>query len=188
MSEILLPHTVIGATRRWVKTVVVALNLCPFAKRELQRDSVRFSVSAAVTEEQLLMDLQTELELLADDKKVETSLLIHPEILQDFDDYNQFLNYSDELLVAMELNGVFQIASFHPDYQFAGAEQDAAENFSNRSPYPMLHLIRESSVEKAVASYPGSDQIPQRNIELLQGLGLAKMQALLQSCLVDEER
>jgi len=187
MSEIMLPHTVISATRRWVETVVVELNLCPFARRELQRDSVRFSVTAAVTTERLLMDLQTELVLLSKDEEIETSLLIHPKFLQDFDDYNQFLHDSDELLLDMDLDGIFQIASFHPDYQFAGTEQDAVENFSNKSPYPMLHLIRESSVERAIASNPGSDQIPQRNIELLQGLGLVKMRALLQYCLVNEE-
>ena len=172
----------IGPVRHWVETVVVGLNLCPFAKRELVNDRVRFSVSEAATEEQLLADLQAELELLNNDEAVETTLLIHPGVLQDFFDYNQFLNYVDRLLMQMELEGVYQVASFHPDYQFSGTRPDDVENYTNRSPYPMLHLIREDSLERAIASYPDPDRIPERNIELLKSLGRDKMQALLKAC------
>lgn len=172
----------IGPVRHWVETVVVGLNLCPFAKRELVNDRVRFSVSEAETEEQLLADLQAELELLNDDEAVETTLLIHPGVLQDFFDYNQFLNYVDSLLVHMELEGVYQVASFHPDYQFSGTRPDDVENYTNRSPYPMLHLIREDSLERAIAGYPHPERIPERNIELLESLGRDKMQALLKAC------
>lgn len=172
----------IGPVRHWVETVVVGLNLCPFAKRELVNDRVRFSVSEAETEEQLLADLQAELELLNNDEAVETTLLIHPGVLQDFFDYNQFLNYVDSLLVQMELEGVYQVASFHPDYQFSGTRPDDVENYTNRSPYPMLHLIREDSLERAIAGYPHPDRIPERNIELLESLGRDKMQALLKAC------
>jgi hypothetical protein len=172
----------IRPVRHWVETVVVGLNLCPFAKRELVNDRVRFSVSDAETEEQLLADLQAELELLDNDEAVETTLLIHPGVLQDFFDYNQFLNYVDRLLMQMELEGVYQVASFHPDYQFSGTRPDDVENYTNRSPYPMLHLIREDSLERAIASYPDPDRIPERNIELLESLGRDKMQALLQAC------
>ena len=172
----------IGPVRHWVETVVVGLNLCPFAKRELVNDRVRFSVSEAETEEQLLADLQAELELLDNDEAVETTLLIHPGVLQDFFDYNQFLNYVDSLLTQMELEGVYQVASFHPDYQFSGTRPDDVENYTNRSPYPMLHLIREDSLERAIAGYPHPERIPERNIELLESLGRDKMQALLKAC------
>jgi len=172
----------IGPVRHWVETVVVGLNLCPFARRELVNGRVRFSVSEAETEEQLLADLQAELELLNNDEAVETTLLIHPGVLQDFFDYNQFLSYVDRLLMQMELEGVYQVASFHPDYQFSGTRPDDVENYTNRSPYPMLHLIREDSLERAIASYPDPDRIPERNIELLESLGRDKMQALLKAC------
>ena len=161
---------------------MVGLNLCPFAKRELVRNRVRFSVTEATTEEQLLVDLQAELELLDSEEGVETTLLIHPGVLQDFYEYNQFLNYTDSLLAQMGLEGVYQVASFHPDYQFAGSGPDDVENYTNRSPYPLLHLIREDSLERAIANYPDSDQIPGRNMELLKSLGRDKMQALLQAC------
>jgi hypothetical protein len=171
-----------------VESLVVGLNLCPFAKRELVKNRARFCVTEAVTEEQLLVDLQAELELLNSDEAVETTLLIHPRVLQDFYDYNQFLSCADSLLAQMGLNGVYQIASFHPDYQFGGTEPDDVENYTNRSPYPMLHLIREESLERSIANYPDSDQIPERNIALLNSLGRDKMQALLEACLNDAEK
>ena len=179
---------IINPVRLWVENLVVGLNLCPFAKRELVKNRVRFSVTEAVTEEQLLVDLQAELELLNSDETVETTLLIHPKVLQDFYDYNQFLNRADSLLEQMGLIGVYQIASFHPDYQFGGTEPDDAENYTNKSPYPMLHLIREESLERAIANYPDPDQIPERNIALLKSLGRDKMQALLQACFHDAEK
>lgn len=170
------------SVRHWVETVVVGLNLCPFAQPELVNDRVRFTVSDATSESQLLMDLQNELELLTRDESVETTLLIHPNVLLDFDAYNQFLDEVDALLEQLELEGVYQVASFHPDYQFAGTEADAAENYTNRAPYPMLHLLPEASLEAAIADYPGVEQIPERNIELLEGMGAEKMQALLRAC------
>lgn len=171
-----------------MESVVVDLNLCPFAKRELVKNRVRFYVSEATTEEQLLSDLQAELELLSSDETIETTLLIHPEVLQDFYDYNQFLDYVDDLLEQLELEGIYQVASFHPDYQFGGTEPDDVENYTNKSPYPMLHLIRESSLEKAIASYPDPDKIPERNIELLETMGREKMKALLQACFDDVDK
>jgi len=181
-------EVVAGQVRRWVESLVVGLNLCPFAKREMMKNRVRYSVTESETEERLLMDLQAELELLDRDEAIETTLLIHPAVLQDFYDYNQFLNDADSLLTRMRLNGVYQIASFHPDYQFGGTEPDAAENYTNRSPYPMLHLIREDSLERAIANYPDSDQIPERNIKLLNSMGRDRMKALLQACIKDVER
>jgi len=178
---------IIEAVRLWVERLVIGLNLCPFAKRELMKERIRFSVSDAKSEEHLLQDLQHELELLDQDDTIETTLLIHPQVLTDFYDYNQFLDLADDLLLQMQLEGKFQIASFHPRYQFGGTQPNDVENYTNRSPYPMLHLIREDSLEKAIESHPDSDQIPQRNIDLMQDMGPEKLSALLQSCFDDAE-
>lgn len=180
---VVTPPKVIEPVRRWVERVVVGLNLCPFAQSELLKHRVRFAVSQAQDEPALLVDLQAELERLTADPGVETTLLIHPAVLTDFDDYNQFLDLAEALLRSLELDGIFQIASFHPDYQFAGTEPDDAENFTNRAPYPLLHLLREASLENAIDSYPGVEQIPQRNVELLTGRGREQMQALLAACI-----
>jgi hypothetical protein len=180
------PETIIKSVRQWVETVVVGLNLCPFAKVPLMTDRIRFYVSDAVTEAQLLSDLEAELNYLQKDSSVETTLFIHPNVLQDFYDYNQFLNSAESLLSLMTLEGVYQIASFHPGYQFGGTEPGDVENYTNRSPYPLLHLIREESLEKAIANYPEPDRIPARNIALLEKLGQDKMQALLRACYYDE--
>ena len=174
---------IISATRNWVDMVVVGLNFCPFAKRELVKGSVRFTVCEATNEEELLQCLQQELQRLDDEPDLETSLLIHPYALGDFMLYNEFLEEADGLLAVLERDGVYQIASFHPHYQFAGTGPDDAENYTNRSPYPMLHLLREASLEVAIDHYPNVDDIPERNIELTQKLGAQKMRALLASCL-----
>lgn len=174
---------IIEATRRWVEQVVVAFNLCPFAKRELVKDRVRFVVSKAKDEATLLDELAHELALLNVDEAVETTLLIHPQVLQDFYHYNDFLEAADELLVDMNLEGVYQVASFHPDYQFGGTEPDDVENYTNRSPYPMLHLLREDSLSEAIDNYPEVDLIPERNIDCMNEQGFEKMQTLLNACL-----
>ena len=158
------------------------LNLCPFAKRELVKNRIRFTVTHATTEALLLKALRVELELLSSDASIETTLLIHTYVLQDFYDYNQFLNDADELLAQLSLAGIYQVASFHPDYQFAGTDPTDAENYTNRSPYPMLHLIREESLERAIAGYPDVDGIPARNTELMNSLGADKLRALLMAC------
>ena len=175
-------ENIIQATQKWVETIVVGMNLCPFAKREVVKNRVRYTVSEATVLEQLLTELKAELELLNTDTSIETTLLIHPSMLQDFYDYNDFLELADALLVDMDLDGIYQIASFHPDYQFGGTDFDDAENYTNRSPYQMLHLIREASLEKAVANYPNPDNIPQRNINLMNELGVDQMKALLEKC------
>ena len=173
---------IIRITRRWVDAVVVNLNLCPFAGRELRKNRVRFVVTNANTEEQLLMALEAELQLLGSEVSIETTLLIHPQALPSFYDYNQFLNLSDGLLEQMNLIGIYQIASFHPNYRFDGTDPDATENYTNRSPYPMLHIIREESLERAIADYPDVGQVPARNIVLINRLGRDRLQALLQAC------
>lgn len=169
----------IEAVRHWVESFVVELNLCPFAQRELQAERVRFCLSEADSSEALLERLLEELELLESDAEIETTLLIHPQVLQDFDDYNQFLDLVDALLEQEGYAGVYQVASFHPDYQFADTTAGDPQNYSNRSPFPLLHLLREASVERAVVSYPAVDEIPERNIERLRQLGVAKLQSLL---------
>ncbi|MFO7529173.1 MAG: DUF1415 domain-containing protein [Marinobacter sp.] len=174
---------IINATRKWVEDVVMGYNLCPFAKRELVRNRVRFVVSEAETEDDLLHALHSELQRLDDELEIETTLLIHPAVLQDFGPYNEFLDAADSLLAYLEMEGVYQIASFHPDYQFEGTEPDSAENYTNRSPFPMLHLLREASLEAAIDSYPDVEGIPDRNIELMEKLGAEKMREILASCL-----
>lgn len=171
-----------SAVRHWVDSIVVGLNLCPFAKRELVKDRVRFCVSEVESEEQLLATIESELQLLDRDNGIETTLLIHPNVLQHFFDFNQFLNYTDALLIESEYEGIYQIASFHPDYQFGGTEPDDVENYTNRSPYPVLHLIREESLERAVANYPNAEKIPEHNVELMEKMGSERLAAMLQVC------
>ena len=165
----------IAGTREWLVKAVIGLNLCPFAKAVHIKGQVRYVVSDATSEEALLADLLHELESLydADPEQVETTLLIHPYVLTDFLDYNQFLDVADAAVSELEMDGEIQVASFHPDYQFAGSGPDDIENFSNRAPYPTLHLLRETSISKAVAAFPDAASIYERNIEMLRRLGHA---------------
>jgi hypothetical protein len=172
----------IASARQWVETVVVGLKLCPFANRELENNRVRFTVTDAETEAELLMALRSELSLMIDDASVETILLIHPKTLLDFYDFNDFLEVADANLIDLALDGVVQIASFHPGYQFAGTALDDVQNYTNRSPNPMLHLIREESLARAIAAYPNVAAIPARNVALLQSIGSIKVRALLEAC------
>ena len=174
---------IIKSVQRWVEQFIVELNLCPFAKREIVKSRVRYVCTDAATEEQLLVALEAELEFLSESTSTETTLLIHANVLHEFYDYNQFLDIADSLLQEMNLDGVFQIASFHPRYQFGGTEVDDAENYTNRSPYPILHLLREDSLEQAIADHADVDQIPIRNIELMNDIGADKLKAMLSSCL-----
>jgi len=164
---------VIAATREWLEKAVIGLNLCPFAKAVHAGNQIRYAVSDAQTPEALLADLGRELQMLvaADRADVETTLLIHPRVLVDFVDYNDFLDIADAAVEELGFAGIIQIASFHPQYRFADTEPDAIENFSNRSPYPMLHLLREESVERAIAAFPDVARIPERNIETLRSIG-----------------
>lgn len=164
---------VIAATRTWLEKVVIGLNLCPFAKAVHVGNQIRYEVSDAQTPEALLADLARALQTLAaaDPAEVETTLLIHPQTLGDFLDYNDFLDIADAAVEELGLTGTIQVASFHPHYRFADTEPDAIENYSNRSPYPMLHLLREESVERAVAEFADAGRIPDRNIETLRRIG-----------------
>lgn len=166
---------VIAATRHWVETAVIGLDLCPFARAVHASGLIRYAVSAATTTELLLADLLCALQDLnaADPAEVETTLLIHPWVLDDFLDYNDFLDVADAAVADLGLEGVLQVASFHPQYQFAGTTPDDIENYTNRSPYPILHLLREASVERAVAAFPDAAQIYEKNVATLRLLGHA---------------
>jgi len=172
---------VIAETSDWIDRVVIGLGLCPFAKAVQTRQLVRYVVTLATTEAELLAVLEAELEALAaaDARLVDTTLLIHPHALADFLDYNDFLHDADDKLVELELEGELQIASFHPDYCFADAPTDDPANYSNRSPYPMLHLLREASVSRAVASFPDASSIYERNVATLRGLDPAALARLI---------
>lgn len=172
---------VVAATRAWLEKAVIGLNLCPFAKAVHVKDRIRYAVSAAETPDALLADLLRELRLLAaaDPAAIETTLLIHPRVLTEFVEYNDFLDIADEALRQLDLDGVLQIASFHPAYRFAGTAEDDAGNCTNRSPCPMLHLLREASVERAVAAYPDAANIYERNIATLRALGASGWSRLL---------
>ncbi len=167
--------------RRWLERAVIGLNLCPFAKAVVVKQQVRIVVSDASTERALLEELGEELALLRDTppEQVDTTLLVHPQILGDFLDYNEFLGDADALVEAMALDGVLQVASFHPQYQFAGSEPDDADNLTNRAPFPILHLLREASIDRAVAAYPDPDAIIERNIATVRELGFAGWNRLL---------
>ena len=176
------PDQVIAATRSWLERAVIGLNLCPFAKVVHARRQVRFVCSDASTPEALLAQLGEELLLLRDTPAddVDTTLLVHPQVLGDFLDYNDFLDTADALVAELGLEGVLQVASFHPDYQFAGSAPDDVENFTNRAPYPTLHLLREDSVSRAVAAFPDADAIVERNLATLRRLGIDGWRKLLE--------
>jgi hypothetical protein len=176
-------QAVIDATRRWIASVVIGLNLCPFARRVFEGEKVRYAVSDAADEPALLHDLAEALQALAaapaDD--VETTLLIHPRALADFLDYNDFLGAAEQLVADLGLEGTVQVASFHPDYRFAGTDPDAVENYTNRSPYPMLHLLREDSVSRAAENPDELLAIPERNVETMKALGIEKVRAMFRA-------
>jgi len=175
----------ITQTRAWIDDVIVALNFCPFARRELDRDSVRFKVIRENSLEQYLHALIDECILLDQDPETETSLLILPQDFAAFDTFLDLLEMANALLVEQGYIGIYQLASFHPDYCFANVPANDAANYTNRSPVPLLHLIRESSIERAVANYPQPEQIPERNMALARDKGTAEMQALLAACCRD---
>jgi uncharacterized protein len=172
---------IIASTQQWLERAVIGLNLCPFAKAEHVHGRIRYCVSSAVEPSALLLQLEQEIfHLLAQEPtKVETTLLIVPHMLADFLDYNDFLDEADAMLKHADPDAQLQIASFHPQYQFGGTDVDDMENYTNRSPYPMLHLLREDSVERAVASFPDAANIYERNIATLKKLGLEGWKTML---------
>ena len=171
---------IISATRRWIEKSVIGLNLCPFAENPYRGNRVPFALSEQRSAAGLLQDLRAELQALAaaDPLVRETTLLIHPLVLADFSEYNDFLEVCDSAVAELDLEGEVQVASFHPQYQFADSQPDDIENFTNRSPYPMLHLLREASVERAVEAVGDTEEIFRRNIRTLRALGHAGWQRL----------
>lgn len=163
----------IADTQAWLDKAVIGLNLCPFAKAVVTKKQVRYVVCMDCEPEQVLNMLQEEMQLLinTDAAVLDTTLLIAPNLLPDFLDFNEFLFDCDSVLVSMELEGVLQIADFHPRYQFAGTQADDISNFTNRAPYPTLHLLREESIDKAVEAFPDASLIYERNMQVLEDLG-----------------
>jgi hypothetical protein len=180
-ASLTAPQDPIAETRKWLEQIVIGLNLCPFAKAVYVKDQVRFVLSDATTPEALVEELAEELILLRDTpaEQIDTTLIVHPDVLTDFLDYNDFLDNADAAIEALDLQGILQVASFHPQYQFAGAAPDDVSNYTNRAPYPTLHLLREDSVERAVAAFPDPDVIVERNIETLDKLGIEGWTRLL---------
>jgi len=179
----LTTEQVIGQTRKWIREVVIACNFCPFAAREVKRESIHYHVEWDTTVEAALAAFQQECRRLDDQPGIETILLIFPQAFQDFYQYLDLVGMAEHLLKKKGYEGVYQVASFHPQYLFSGAPADDAANFTNRSIYPMLHLLREESIEMALRKYPDPDSIPASNIEFARNKGFAYMKMLRDSCL-----
>lgn len=176
---------VIQQTKNWVEEIVIALNLCPFASLPFQNDAVEYTVNTGDSTEQHLQQLAdcfARLEARSSNSaEIETSLLIYPDAYQTFDNYLDLLDIANQLLEDLHYTGIYQLASFHPDYRFAGSLENDASNFTNRSPHPMLHVIRESSLEKAISHYPNIEQVPENNIKKLRAIGYREMQKKLKN-------
>jgi uncharacterized protein len=178
----LIDEQVLADTRHWIEKAVIGLNLCPFARAVYVKNQVRIVVSSARHLDAFLDELDSELDLLVNtpSEQIDTTLLVHPALFPDFFVFNDFLNVVDDVVAEHELEGVIQVASFHPQFQFEGVDADDISNATNRAPYPMLHLLREDSVERAVASEGGdAEAIVERNVRTLRELGAEGWQALL---------
>lgn len=169
----------IQETQRWIESFVIALNLCPFAQREMTRGSVYMHVSTADTDLQALEDAMIEIARLDANESIATSFLLFSSCMQDFFDYLDFVDLCDTTMSKLGYDGIYQLATFHPDYCFADTPKDDVSNYTNRAPYPMLHFLRESDVAKAITFYGDTEQIPQHNIECLQKLGLAQVKKMI---------
>ena len=183
------PARVIALTRAWIERAVIGLNLCPFARAPYNRGRIHYSVSEAIDSEGLLQDLRAELDRLVaiSANETETTLLIHPNVLNDFLDYNGFLGRVDATLRRLNLEGVIQVASFHPQYQFAGTSPGDLGNATNQSPFPMLHLLREDSIDRALAVLDEPESIFEANIATLERLGEQGWRALQAQCQADAD-
>ncbi len=173
---------IITQTKKWLESVIIAHNYCPFAKREFDKGTIRYRVIHETEFNSLLESVIQECVWLDQNKDTETTLIILPSNLSNFNSFLDCLGLAEDLLISQGYEGTYQLASFHPDYCFQGAEDNDPANYTNRSPYPMFHLIRESSVQAAVENHPDADAIPGRNIEYAQQQGLEKMKALFEQC------
>jgi uncharacterized protein len=172
---------VIDTTKLWVERFVIGLNLCPFARHPFRTDKIKYLVFDGDNQEKLTEKLVMEINHLLETTPsvLETTLIILPDMLADFDEYLDYLEISEFILSELELEGLVQVASFHPDYQFEGTEPDDVENYTNRSPFPILHLLREDSVERAIEAFPEVGDIPAQNIETMKDLGLDHVKKML---------
>ena len=184
-QELASIDTTVNITRRWINSFIVDLNLCPFARREVMRNSMRFTVFEDSDPANILHALSEEITLLHNSPEIETSFLILPAGMPDFRDFNDFIYAAESLTEALGWEGRYQLVGFHPQYQFANTEPDDAENYTNRSPFPMLHILRESSVSDAVATTHDTALIPQRNIATLGDLGTTVLKARWRKCFTD---
>jgi hypothetical protein len=184
------PDAAVAEVRAWVDRAVIGLNLCPFAKAVQVKRLIRYVGTDATNTDALREALVAELERLRDTDAatLETTLLVHPRVLHDFLDYNDFLDEADAVVTALGLEGVIQVASFHPDYQFAGTAPDDMSNATNRAPHPTLHLLRESSIDRAVAAFPEADAIYETNIATMESLGPDRWAVLRGQCREDAVR
>lgn len=173
----------VSHTQTWLNTVIIEHSICPFAKREFVNNTIHYEIINRDTIEQQLAQLILNCKSLDGNDDIETSLLIFPDSLTNFEDYLDFIEIADALMHKQGYEGVYQLASFHPQYCFTGSTEDDASNYTNRSPYPMLHILREASLENALENYPNPENIPERNIELTRNLGLNAMQKLLSDCI-----
>jgi len=173
---------IIKETRKWLTSFIIEHQICPFARREYEKESIIYDVVISDNSEEQLLALIFACKKLDEDKEAETTLIIFPNGLDNFDDYLDFLALSDALMHKQGYEGIYQLASFHPDYCFDGVGSDDVSNYSNRSPYPMLHLIREESLERVLAHYPNPEKIPKRNIEYIRELGVDYLLELLKKC------
>jgi len=170
---------VIEATRHWLETVVIAMNLCPFAKPRFVQNTIQYSYTDAASEEDLLEAVADELIHLDTTPDISTTLLIHPNALTNFSDYNQFLQLAEQLLEMSGYSGVYQVVGFHPQFQFDDTDKNDVGNYTNRSPYPMLHILREAEVTAAIEQHPNIEEIPSQNINTLKQHGIKKLHKLL---------
>jgi uncharacterized protein len=168
-------------TKSWLEQIIVGLNFCPFAKKELVNNSIRYHVSQHVKVKEALFELITQCHYLQEHNEIETSLLIYEAGFKDFENYLDLVDYANDLLIEQGFEGIFQLASFHPQYCFADSDFDDAANFTNRSPYPTLHIIREASMAKVLAVYKNPQQIPENNIALAQQKGSDYFQQVLKA-------
>ncbi len=170
-------------TMNWVKDFIVNLDVCPFAKREVDRESVRLVVLRSKKTDVALEELMSEIQWLDEQPDTETTLLVFPTLFKDFHRYLDFVEMAENLMFDQGCEGVYQLATFHPNYCFSGAEPEDVSNYTNRSPYPMLHILREASMDKAIEFYGDTSVIPEQNIEKMETLGKEKLDAMFTSCM-----
>ena len=175
-------ETRITPVKKWLETIIISHTLCPFAKREFERERIHYSVIEADDLQSQLQRVIAECAALDKAPNIETSLLIFPNGLSDFDDYLDALSLANALLEAQGYSGIYQLASFHPDYIFEGVPADDPSHYTNRSPFPLIHILREASVERVLKTYPNPENIPERNIKAMRALGLEGIQELFDAC------